>query len=129
MSELSVVLVCVITAILASLLKQHYPAYAILLICAAGIAVLSTTIIELSGLTNEIISTLDGIELAVDYIIVLIKAVCICILSEIASNICKDSGNASIATYVDIATKIILFSLSVPILKNLIAIIQDLFNL
>lgn len=129
MSELSIILVCVITAILASLLKQHYAPYSILLICGAGIVILSTAVVELSELTNELIYTFDGIDIAVDYLKILIKAICICILSEIASNICKDSGNASIATYVDITTKIILFSLSIPIIKNLITIIQDMFNL
>ena len=47
----------------------------------------------------------------------------IAFLSEFAISICKDSGEAAIAGKIEIGTKIIIISMSIPIISSLLEII------
>ena len=53
----------------------------------------------------------------------LIKITGIAFLSEFAVSICKDSGESAIATMIEIGTKIIIISMSIPIISSLLEII------
>ncbi len=128
MSQLSIVFICVVAAILSALLKQNGSLFSLLLICGCGIVVIAVIMSDFLSLSGEIISAVSGIENASEYIKILIKAIVICIIAEVASNICKDSGNNSISFYVDIVAKILIFSLTLPLVKQLIEIIQELFK-
>ena len=50
----------------------------------------------------------------------------IAILTEFAISICKDAGENAIASKVEIGSKVIIISLSVPIISNLLEVILKL---
>ena len=50
----------------------------------------------------------------------LIKITGIAFLSEFAVSICKDSGESAIASKIELGTKIIIISMSIPIINALI---------
>jgi stage III sporulation protein AD len=54
---------------------------------------------------------------------ILIKMTGIAFLSEFAISICKDSGEAAIASKIEIGTKAIIISMSIPIIYNLLEVI------
>ncbi len=51
---------------------------------------------------------------------ILIKITGIAILTEFAVSICKDSGESAIASKVDIGGKVIIITMSIPIIKSLL---------
>ena len=53
----------------------------------------------------------------------LIKITGIAFLSEFAVSICKDSGESAIASKIELGTKIIIISMSIPIISSLFEII------
>lgn len=55
-----------------------------------------------------------------EFISLLIKITGIAILTEFAVSICKDSGENAIASKVDMGGKVIMISMSVPILASLL---------
>ena len=55
-----------------------------------------------------------------DFLIILIKITGIAILTEFAVSICKDAGESAIASKVDVGGKILIISLSIPIINALI---------
>ena len=57
------------------------------------------------------------------FLTLLIKITGIAFLSEFAVSICKDSGEAAIASKIEIGTKIIIISMSIPIISSLLEII------
>ena len=57
------------------------------------------------------------------YLMLLIKITGIAFLSEFAVSICKDSGESAIASKIEIGTKIIIISMSIPIISSLLEII------
>ena len=55
-----------------------------------------------------------------EFIALLIKITGIAILTEFAVSICKDSGETAIANKIDMGGKVIMVSLSIPILSGLL---------
>ena len=55
-----------------------------------------------------------------EFITVLIKITGIAILTEFAVSICKDSGENAIANKIDMGGKVIMVSMSIPILAGLL---------
>ena len=71
-------------------------------------------------ISNDIKSIISTICI---FIAILIKITGIAFLSEFAVSICKDSGEAAIASKIEIGSKIIIISMSIPIISNLLEII------
>ena len=57
------------------------------------------------------------------FLMILIKMTGIAFLAEFAISICKDAGEGAIASMVDLGSKAIIISMSVPIIYNLLGVI------
>ena len=58
-----------------------------------------------------------------DRLAILLKMTGIAFLAEFAISICKDAGETSIANKVEIGSKAIIISMSIPIIYNLLEVI------
>lgn len=70
---------------------------------------------------NEIINFIKNLRIDgydYEFINLLIKVTGIAILTEYAVNICKDSGENAIANKIDFGGKIIIISLSIPVISS-----------
>ena len=74
----------------------------------------------LSGIIDMIQSISSKTNINNDFLIILIKITGIAILTEFAVSICKDAGESAIASKVDVGGKILIISLSIPIINALI---------
>ena len=129
MNIFSIIIISVIVSVLAILIKQNNPTYSVLLIIIFAVIITTVAINYLFGLIENIMDSLGTIDYAPEFVKILLKAIVICVLSDLTSNICKDSGNGSIAVCIDVVTKVILLSLTLPIVEKLVEIIQGLFNI
>lgn len=129
MNIFSIIIISVVVSILAILIKQNNPTYSVLLIITFVVIIISVALSYLFSLTDNIMDTVNSVEYASDFLKILFKAIVICVLSDLASNICKDAGNNTVAVCIDVITKIILLSLSLPLVDKLVEIIQGLFNI
>ena len=67
------------------------------------------------------INNLAGkISIHQEFIALLIKITGIAILTEFAVSICKDSGETAVASKIDMGGKVIMVSMSIPILAGLL---------
>ncbi|MBQ3414373.1 MAG: hypothetical protein IJH39_03320 [Clostridia bacterium] len=58
-----------------------------------------------------------------EFLSILIKITGIAFLSEFAVSVCKDSGESAIASKIELGTKIIIISMSIPIISSLLKLI------
>lgn len=77
-----------------------------------------------SFFTNIVSKT--GIESGL--FITLLKIIGIGYLIEFSANICNDSGNSAIADKVVFAGKILIFTISMPIISSLFNMVMELIN-
>ena len=117
--------IAVITIII---IKQYRPEFSIYISIIAGALILYISIDKLSN----IISLLQGISskagINSTFLEILLKITGIAFLSEFAISICKDSGEAAIASKIELSSKLIIISMSIPIISNLMELILNIIN-
>lgn len=106
-----------ITLIISIILKETKKEYAIYAVLIGGVLLLTASF----GTIKEIVKFLTDISEKTSYntefIGLLLKITGISILVEYMVSICKDSGESAIASKVDFAGKIIIISMSIPIIS------------
>lgn len=105
------------------LLKQYKPEFTIYISLLAGVLILLLVIDELSGIISLLQTFANKVSINGTFLSLLIKITGIAFLSEFAVSICKDSGEVAIANKIEIGTKIIIISMSIPIISSLLEII------
>ena len=81
------------------------------------------------SLVLRVVEYLQGLELSQlpsQYFSVMLRALGVCVLSRICSDVCKDSGETTAAGAVESAAKFALILLSLPILEELISYAESL---
>lgn len=123
MEIIKIVGIALIALVIIIMLKQYRPEYAIFISILTGILILILVMDRLTGIINLIQSVEDKFSINTQFIALLIKITGIAFLSEFAVSICKDSGEAAIASKIEIGSKIIIISMSIPIISSLLEII------
>ena len=118
--------IALIALIIIIIIKQYRPEFAIYISLVAGVIILALVIGNLTNVINLLkdISTRSGINNK--FLGILLKMTGIEILTEFAISISKDAGENAIASKVEIGSKVIIISLSVPIISNLLEVILKL---
>lgn len=106
-----------------AILKQYRPEYTIYISLLAGILIIFITMDKLSAIVNLLTSISEKASINNTYIKILLKITGIAILSEFAVSVCKDSGENSIASKIELGSKVIIISMSIPIISNLLDLI------
>ena len=120
MDIIKIIGVAFIAVIIIVILKQYRPEFAIYASIIAGVLILTLASGTLSGIIDMINSISSKTNINSEFLVILIKITGIAILTEFAVSICKDSGESAIASKVDIGGKIIIISMSIPIINALI---------
>lgn len=112
--------------ILIIVIKQYRPEFAIYISLLAGALILYMAldhIVEVINLLKQI-SNKSGINNK--FLGLLLKMTGIAFLTEFAINICKDSGEGALANKIEIGSKALVVSMSIPIIYNLLEVILKL---
>ncbi len=111
---------------IATLLKENRPELKIYISIAVGIIIFFIAADKLQDFIYIINKLTQKIDIKQSFIGILLKITGISILTEFAVSICKDSGETSIANKIDLGGKIIILSMSIPIITSLLEILLDL---
>ena len=125
MDIIKIVGIALIALVIIILLKQYKPEFAIYISILTGILILILVMDKLSGIINLIKSIVNQSYVNTEFVTLLIKITGIAFLSEFAVSICKDAGEGAIASKIEIGTKIIIISMSIPIISSLLEIILE----
>lgn len=112
-----------IALVIIIIVKQYKPEFAIYVSLAAGILILGMTFDTITQIINLIESYAQKVSISNKFVIVLLKITGIAILAEFATSICKDAGESAIASKIDIGSKILIISTSIPIISSLLEVI------
>ncbi|MBS5858383.1 MAG: stage III sporulation protein AD [Clostridia bacterium] len=123
MEIIKIIGIALIALIIIILLKQYKPEFVLYVSLIAGALILFLVIDELTGIVKLIQSIADKASINSQFLSILLKITGIAFLSEFAVSICKDSGEVAIASKVELGSKIIIISMSIPIISTLLEII------
>ncbi len=115
-----------ISLIIIIIIKQYKPEFAIYVSIVSGIIIIYMIFYKLEGIINllKMISNKSGINN--NFLDLLLKITGIAFLAEFAINLCKDSGEGAIASKIEMGTKVVIVSMSIPIISSLLEIITKL---
>lgn len=123
MDIIKIIGIALVALIIIILLKQYKPEFAIYVSLIAGALIILLVTDKLTGIINLLQSLETKASLNSTFIALLIKITGIAFLSEFAVSICKDSGESAVASKIEIGSKIIIISMSIPIISALLEII------
>lgn len=112
-----------VSIILIGIIKQYRPEFVIYILLVSGILIIYMILNECTNIINMIREVSNKTKLNTQFLGLLLKMTGIAYLSEFAISICKDSGESSIANKVEMGSKILLVSMSIPIISNLLEVI------
>lgn len=105
------------TLIITIILKEYKKEYAIYTTLIGGAIIIFLSMDTLKTII-DFINNLSIKGYNYEFINLLLKVTGIAILTEYAVSICKDTGENAIASKIDFGGKIIIISLSIPVISN-----------
>lgn len=106
-------------------LKQYKPEFAMQASIFAGIVILIFVANKLETIITLLENLVNNIGINKEFFIILIKITGIAYIVEFASSACKDAGESAIASKVELAGKVLIVTLSIPIISTLIETVTE----
>lgn len=123
MDVVQIIAVGFIAVIIIVILKQYKPEYSMYVSIIAGAIIIFLSLDKITAIINLLTNLSKKSGINAEYLGILLKITGIAILTEFAVSICKDSGESAIASKIDFGGKVIVISMSVPIIYALLEII------
>ncbi len=102
------------------ILKQYKPEFAVYTSIVAGIAILLLSLSQITGVINLLKDISSRANINSQFLGIILKITGIAILTEFAVSICQDSGESAIASKIDIGGKMMIITMSIPIISGLL---------
>lgn len=126
MDIIKIIGIGLISLIIIVILKQYKPEFAMYISLGAGVLIFALIATKISGIIEVLKSLAGKSSINSEFISLLIKITGIAILTEFTVSICKDSGESAIASKVDLGGKVIIMSMSIPIMASLLETIINI---
>lgn len=120
MEIVKVIGIGLIALIFIVILRQYKPEFVIYISLLAGALILTLSFTKISAIIELLNNLSSKIAIHKEFLNLLIKITGIAILTEFSVSICKDSGETAIANKIDIGGKVIIISMSIPIMAGLL---------
>jgi stage III sporulation protein AD len=120
MDIIKIIGVGLIALIIIIILKQYRPEFVIYVSIIAGVIILILIMDKVSAIIDLLTSLSNKTVINNEFLVLLIKITGIAFLTEFSVSICKDSGETAIASKIDIGGKVLIISMSIPIIASLL---------
>jgi len=120
MDIFKILIICILTAVLAVLLRQNKPEYAVFLGVGASVTVILLILGYLVPAAKELRNLLDDSGIDSVYFKTALKALGIAYVSEFAADTCRDCGQTAMASKAELAGKTAIFLIALPLLSSVL---------
>ncbi len=129
MDILAIAALCIVTAIIAKTIQPTNQDIAIVITIAGVVAVAFSIISTISDVLYEV-QNLAGIsDVSSSYISIVFRVLGICYVCEISSSCCRDCGESALASVIDIASRIAISVICLPMIKSFIEAVESILEL
>ena len=120
MDIIKIIGIGLISLIIIIIVKQYIPEFVIYVSIIAGAIILMLIMDKVSSIINLLTALSNKTVVNNEFLTLLIKITGIAFLTEFSVSLCKDSGETAIANKIDIGGKVIIISMSIPIIASLL---------
>jgi stage III sporulation protein AD len=122
MDIMKIVMVGILAAVLSVLLKEEKPEIAILISIVTGLVIFMFLISKLNSVMSVLKYFAGKANIDVLYFSTILKVIAIAYITEFGAQICRDAGEGAIASKVELAGKVLIMVIAIPILAALMDI-------
>ena len=127
--ELTTILsMLLIAAFLTVLLRRYRPELAMGVGIVAGAIALLAVLKTAAPAVSQLQALLDGAALPQAYTAILFKALGICLLTQLTAAACRDAGESALAAKAELAGKLLLLVLSLPLFEKITSLALSLLQ-
>lgn len=113
----------IVAVILAVMIKAHKPELALQLSIITGVIIFMMIAGKLSAVINLLGSYTKRVDIEPVYFQTILKIIGIAYITEFGAEICKDAGESSIASKIELGGRVIIVAMAVPIITSLLDLI------
>lgn len=114
-----------IVCVVAVVLRQYKSEYAIFTVVAAAVLIYGLIL----GGFRQIMDFLTELSLSIEnagaYLAVMLKCFATAVITEISCDICRDSGESALATKIQLAGKIAIIIIAIPLFREVLALVTQ----
>ena len=118
--------IAMVSTILCLVIKKDRPEMANFIAITAGVIILLSVVMKLSFVVDGVQSLADKVNIPAMDVSLIIKLIGICYIIEFAVSLCNDCGEKNIASKLEFGGKIIIMTMSFPILLSIVDTIINL---
>ena len=116
----------IVARVLLVVLKEEKKEMAIMLSIAAGVLLLVYIVSKVTPVVDMLNSMINNSGINKDFLVIILKITGIAYVVEFGKNICLDAGQSAIATKIEMAGKVIIVTLSLPLITSLVNVLTGL---
>ena len=122
----SIGLIC---AVLSLAVRAYRPEFSVYISIACGLLLFAMVVTQLNGVMSYVKELFQHAGKAGDYFPILLKVMGIAYLTDFSAQVCRDAGEGGIASKVEMAGKILIFYIALPVFTSLIRMLEMLLNI
>ncbi|MFE8702520.1 stage III sporulation protein AD [Cytobacillus sp. FJAT-54145] len=126
MEIIQIVGVALVATFLALIVKEQKPNFAFLLIVFVGCSIFLFLVDQIYAIIHMLEKIAVNAKVNIVYVETILKIIGIAYIAEFAAQITKDAGQGAIASKIELAGKILILAMAIPILTVLIETIIQL---
>ncbi|MDV2685139.1 stage III sporulation protein AD [Alkalihalophilus sp. As8PL] len=115
-----------IATFLALVVKEQKPMFAFLLTVFVGVVIFLFLVDEITKIITMLEQIATNAQINMVYLQTILKIIGIAYIAEFGAQIAKDAGQAAIATKIELAGKILILVMAIPILTAVIEMVLAL---
>ena len=126
MDIVKVIGIGLIALIIIIIVRQYKPEFTLYVSLLAGALILLFIMNKLEGIIDLLTTLSSKTAINNEFLVLLIKITGIAFLTEFAVSLCKDTGESAIASKIDMGGKVIIVSMSIPIISSLLETVVEI---
>lgn len=126
MDILKICLIAIITLIVILIVKPQMANMAVFITIISGVIMFMMIMPTLKEVLTSILDIVSMLDIGIEHIGVILKIIGISYICEFCSQICSDAGENAIASKIELAGKVVIMFISIPIITKLLGLITSL---
>lgn len=118
--------VAVAGAILCLVIKKNSPEMALLLTISLALIAITLAFDVITGVTDFMKSLSETAQISPAVLSIVMKTVGISIVTKLASDVCRDAGQVSVASGIELTGAFTALYISLPLFKTVISMIESI---
>ncbi|MCI9596383.1 MAG: stage III sporulation protein AD [Firmicutes bacterium] len=126
MDIMKIAAIAIAGVIMAAVVKSFKPELSLYVVLATIMVIFLMALDKLTAVFQFLSSVYGEMTYGKDFFPIIVKVLVVAYLADFTSQLCKDAGESAIGSKVELAGKIVIFYLSMPILLAILELINSI---